>query len=57
VTVAGKQYTLGVLVQCNYRGDLQVLGAPDVSDRDPEPAARHFEKIVVVSTYFSRRPA
>src|SRR5206468_8323088 len=28
VTVAGKQYTLGVLVQCNYGGDLQVLGAP-----------------------------
>ena len=28
VTVAGKQYTLGVLVQCNYGGDLQVLGVP-----------------------------
>ena len=28
MTVAGKQYTLGVLVQCNYGGDLQVLGAP-----------------------------
>ena len=28
VTVAGKQYTLGVLVQCNYSGDLHVLGAP-----------------------------
>ncbi len=35
VTVAGKQYTLGVLVQCNYGGDLQVLGAPvgrEISD-------------------------
>jgi hypothetical protein len=28
VTVAGKQYTLGVIVQCNYGGDLQVLGVP-----------------------------
>ncbi|MFN0194887.1 MAG: P1 family peptidase [Aestuariivirga sp.] len=28
VTVAGKRYTLGVLVQCNYGGDFQVLGAP-----------------------------
>ena len=28
VTVAGKQYTLGVLVQCNYGGDLHVLGVP-----------------------------
>ncbi|MBI4902236.1 MAG: P1 family peptidase [Acidobacteria bacterium] len=28
LTVAGKQYTLGVLVQCNYGGDLQVLGVP-----------------------------
>jgi D-aminopeptidase len=28
VTVARKQYTLGVLVQCNHGGDLQVLGAP-----------------------------
>ncbi len=28
VTTAGKQYTLGVLVQCNYGGDLHVLGAP-----------------------------
>ena len=28
VTVARKQYTLGVLVQCNYGGDLQVLGVP-----------------------------
>ena len=28
VTVDGKKYTLGVLVQCNYGGDLQVLGAP-----------------------------
>jgi len=28
LTVAGKQYTLGVLVQCNYGGDLQILGAP-----------------------------
>lgn len=28
VTVAGKQYTLGVILQCNYGGDLQVLGVP-----------------------------
>ncbi|MFN7939022.1 MAG: P1 family peptidase [Bryobacteraceae bacterium] len=28
VTIAGKQYTLGVLVQCNYGGDLQILGVP-----------------------------
>lgn len=28
VTVAGKQYTLGVMVQCNYGGDLHVLGTP-----------------------------
>lgn len=28
VTVAGKSFTLGVLVQCNYGGDLHVLGAP-----------------------------
>lgn len=28
VTSAGKAYTLGVLVQCNYGGDLHVLGAP-----------------------------
>ena len=28
ITVEGKQYTLGVIVQCNYGGDLQVLGAP-----------------------------
>ena len=28
VTVEGKKYTLGVMVQCNYGGDLQVLGAP-----------------------------
>jgi D-aminopeptidase len=28
VTVAGKPFTLGVLVQCNYGGDLNVLGAP-----------------------------
>jgi D-aminopeptidase len=28
VTAAGQQYTLGVLVQCNYGGDLHVLGAP-----------------------------
>jgi L-aminopeptidase/D-esterase-like protein len=28
VTVAGKSYTLGVLVQCNYGGDLHVLGVP-----------------------------
>lgn len=26
--MAGKQYTLGVLVQCNYGGDLHVLGVP-----------------------------
>lgn len=38
VTVAGKQYTLGVLVQCNYGGDLQVLGAPvrrEITDLSP----------------------
>ena len=28
VTVGGKPYTLGVLVQCNYGGDLHVLGVP-----------------------------
>lgn len=28
VTLGAKQYTLGVLVQCNYGGDLQILGAP-----------------------------
>ncbi len=28
VTAGGKQYTLGVLVQCNYGGDLQILGVP-----------------------------
>ena len=28
VTAGGKQYTLGVLVQCNYGGDLQIAGAP-----------------------------
>jgi D-aminopeptidase len=28
VTVAGKQYTLGILVQCNYGGDLSILGVP-----------------------------
>ncbi|MCS7024339.1 MAG: P1 family peptidase [Bryobacteraceae bacterium] len=28
VVVGGKQYTLGVLVQCNYGGDLHVLGVP-----------------------------
>lgn len=28
VTAAGKQYTMGVLVQCNYGGDLQILGVP-----------------------------
>jgi L-aminopeptidase/D-esterase-like protein len=28
ITVAGKTFTLGVLVQCNYGGDLHVLGAP-----------------------------
>ena len=28
ITIAGKQYTLGVLVQCNYGGDLQILGVP-----------------------------
>lgn len=32
ITVAGKDYTLGVLVQCNYGGDLQVLGAPVARD-------------------------
>jgi L-aminopeptidase/D-esterase-like protein len=26
--VDGKSYTVGVLVQCNYGGDLQILGAP-----------------------------
>ena len=28
VTVLGRDYTLGVLVQCNYGGDLHVLGVP-----------------------------
>ena len=28
VNVFGRDYTLGVLVQCNYGGDLQVLGVP-----------------------------
>ncbi|MES2524193.1 MAG: P1 family peptidase [Gemmatimonadota bacterium] len=28
VRALGKDYTLGVLVQCNYGGDLRVLGAP-----------------------------
>ncbi|MDX1981256.1 MAG: P1 family peptidase [Bryobacteraceae bacterium] len=28
VTAAGRQYTLGILVQCNYGGDLRVMGAP-----------------------------
>ncbi|MBL8231076.1 MAG: P1 family peptidase [Bryobacterales bacterium] len=28
VMAGGKQYTLGVLVQCNYGGDLHVLGVP-----------------------------
>ncbi len=28
VTVGGKPYTVGVLVQCNYGGDLQILGVP-----------------------------
>jgi L-aminopeptidase/D-esterase-like protein len=28
VSVLGHDYTLGVLVQCNYGGDLQVLGVP-----------------------------
>lgn len=28
VTVGGRQYTLGVLVQCNYGGDLHILGVP-----------------------------
>jgi len=38
VTVDGKQYTLGVLVQCNYGGDLQILGAPvgrEITDLRP----------------------
>ncbi len=38
VTVAGKRYTLGVLVQCNYGGDLHVLGAPvgrEITDLRP----------------------
>ncbi len=26
--IDGKSYTVGVLVQCNYGGDLQILGAP-----------------------------
>jgi L-aminopeptidase/D-esterase-like protein len=28
IEVAGKTYTLGVLVQCNYGGDLRILGVP-----------------------------
>ncbi|MBL8174555.1 MAG: P1 family peptidase [Bryobacterales bacterium] len=28
VTVGGKPYTMGVLVQCNYGGDLHILGVP-----------------------------
>ena len=28
ISVEGKPYTLGVIVQCNYGGDLQILGAP-----------------------------
>lgn len=28
LTVDGKTYTLGVLVQCNYGGDLRILGVP-----------------------------
>lgn len=38
VTVAGKSYTLGVLVQCNYGGDLHVLGVPvgrEITDLKP----------------------
>jgi L-aminopeptidase/D-esterase-like protein len=38
VRVAGKQYTLGVLVQCNYGGDLHILGVPvgrEISDLRP----------------------
>jgi L-aminopeptidase/D-esterase-like protein len=38
VSAAGKQYTLGVLVQCNYGGDLQILGAPvgrEIQDLKP----------------------
>ena len=36
--IEGKSYTVGVLVQCNYGGDLQILGAPvgkEVGDRKP----------------------
>ncbi|MCC6539663.1 MAG: P1 family peptidase, partial [Bryobacterales bacterium] len=35
VTLGARKYTLGVLVQCNYGGDLQILGAPvgrDITD-------------------------
>jgi L-aminopeptidase/D-esterase-like protein len=38
VSVAGRPYTLGVLVQCNYGGDLRVLGAPvgrEITDLRP----------------------
>ncbi|MBL8213727.1 MAG: P1 family peptidase [Bryobacterales bacterium] len=28
IEVAGKTYTLGILVQCNYGGDLRILGVP-----------------------------
>lgn len=28
VTAADRQFTIGILVQCNYGGDLEVLGAP-----------------------------
>jgi len=36
VTIAGKTYTLGLLAQCNYGGDLRILGAPvgkEIQDR------------------------
>jgi D-aminopeptidase len=36
--IEGKSYTVGVLVQCNYGGDLQILGAPvrrEIEDLKP----------------------
>ena len=36
--IEGKSYTVGVLVQCNYGGDLQILGAPvrrEIQDLKP----------------------
>jgi L-aminopeptidase/D-esterase-like protein len=36
--IEGRSYTVGVLVQCNYGGDLQILGAPvgrEIADLKP----------------------